>query len=67
MNPSLLLEYFIKICYAILFGFIIGLEREIHRHPGGICTHILVSVGSTIYTIVSFNVSNGDKGWNGGR
>ena len=62
MDQSLLLYYITKICYSILFGFIIGLEREINKRPGGVCTHILVSVGSTIYTIISYSITVGDKG-----
>jgi putative Mg2+ transporter-C (MgtC) family protein len=31
----------------------IGFEREIHEHPAGMRTHLLVSLGSAIFTILS--------------
>ena len=37
---------------AILTG-LIGLEREKHGYSAGLRTHMLVSVGSTLFTIVS--------------
>lgn len=38
---------------AIIFGAIIGLEREITHKPAGLRTHMLVCLGSCIFTIVS--------------
>jgi putative Mg2+ transporter-C (MgtC) family protein len=34
-------------------GAAIGFEREIHEHPAGMRTHLLVSLGSAIFTILS--------------
>jgi putative Mg2+ transporter-C (MgtC) family protein len=38
---------------AAVLGAGIGLEREIHEHPAGMRTHLLVSLGSGIFTILS--------------
>lgn len=38
---------------AVVLGGLIGLERELHGHPAGLRTHILVCVGSTVITLVS--------------
>ena len=51
-----LYDGFIKLLLALGLGAVVGIEREFHRHPGGLCTHILVTMGSTIYTIVSIKI-----------
>lgn len=38
---------------AFLLGALIGLERERHQRPAGLRTHILVSVASALFTMVS--------------
>lgn len=43
----------IRILAAILFGFGIGLERELTNKYAGLRTHILVCLGSCIFTILS--------------
>lgn len=43
----------LKLFLAAALGGLIGLEREIHDKPAGFRTHILVSVGSALYMIVS--------------
>ena len=48
----------IKSLLSILFSFILGLERELHTHPGGICTHTLVGLGSCLFTMISVNLKN---------
>jgi uncharacterized membrane protein YhiD involved in acid resistance len=53
-------EYFIisviKSSLSVLFSFIIGFERELHSHPGGICTHTLVGLGSCLFTMISVHL-----------
>jgi len=46
-------EIIIRILIAISLGFIIGLERELTNKSAGLRTHILVCLGSTIFTILS--------------
>jgi putative Mg2+ transporter-C (MgtC) family protein len=38
---------------ASVLGAAIGLEREIHAHPAGTRTHLLVSLGSGAFTVLS--------------
>ncbi|QLE42479.1 MgtC/SapB family protein [Nostoc sp. C052] len=40
-----------RLCVALLIGGIIGLERQIRRKPAGLRTHILVSLGSAMFTL----------------
>ncbi len=41
---------------AALCGGAIGLEREIHGHPAGLRTHILVALGAALATVVSLHM-----------
>ncbi|WP_455277392.1 MgtC/SapB family protein [[Eubacterium] cellulosolvens] len=47
-------ELIIRLLLALLLGALIGLERERGDKPAGLRTHILVSVGSAQFTILSF-------------
>ncbi|MGH2477770.1 MAG: MgtC/SapB family protein, partial [Candidatus Limnocylindrales bacterium] len=42
-----------RLLLAAVLGALIGLEREFHDHPAGMRTHLLVSVGSASFTILS--------------
>jgi putative Mg2+ transporter-C (MgtC) family protein len=42
-----------RLLAAAFFGAVIGLEREIHGHQAGMRTHMLVSLGSAIFTVLS--------------
>ncbi len=43
----------IRLVVSLIFGGLIGLERESHGRPAGFRTHILVCVGSTLVMLVS--------------
>jgi putative Mg2+ transporter-C (MgtC) family protein len=47
------LEITIKIGIIVLLSGVIGLDRELKHKPAGLKTHILVGLGSTIFTLVS--------------
>jgi putative Mg2+ transporter-C (MgtC) family protein len=42
----------LRMVIAAVLGAAIGLEREIHQHPAGMRTHLLVSLGAAAFTIV---------------
>jgi len=42
-----------RLLIAAVFGAAIGFEREIHDHPAGMRTHLLVALGSALFTVVS--------------
>jgi len=42
----------------MLFSFIIGFERELHSHPGGVMTHMLVGLGSCLFTMCSVHITD---------
>ena len=45
--------YALRLLVAAFLGALIGLEREIHEHPAGMRTHLLVSLGSAGFTVLS--------------
>jgi len=47
------LETIARLSLSLTLGGLIGLEREVLRKPAGLRTHILVALGSTLFTILS--------------
>ena len=47
------LELAFRLIVAAALGAAIGLEREVHEHPAGMRTHLLVSAGSAAFTVLS--------------
>ena len=47
------LTYAIRLLVAAILGAAVGLEREVHAHPAGMRTHLLVSLGSAGFTVLS--------------
>ena len=43
----------VRLLLAALFGAAVGFERELHGHPAGMRTHLLVSLGSALFTVLS--------------
>ncbi len=56
------IEIFLKILLSAVLGGIIGLEREISQKGVGLHTNILIAVGSTLFTILSFKLAELSKG-----
>jgi putative Mg2+ transporter-C (MgtC) family protein len=57
MAPSadlgLQVEVSLRLVIACLLGAAIGFEREIHAHPAGMRTHLLVSLGAAAFSVLS--------------
>ncbi|WP_138493865.1 MgtC/SapB family protein [Paenibacillus pinistramenti] len=51
MNPSL--EPAIKMVIALLFGLLIGIDRQLKQKPLGVKTSMVISIASCLITIVS--------------
>ena len=51
-----------RLVVAAVLGALIGLEREIHGHQAGVRTHMLVSLGSAIFTVLSIYGFSGVPG-----
>jgi putative Mg2+ transporter-C (MgtC) family protein len=49
------LDFAARLIVAAALGMLVGAEREIHGHPAGIRTHMLVALGSAIFTVMSIH------------
>jgi putative Mg2+ transporter-C (MgtC) family protein len=47
------LDMTVKILVIIILAGVVGLDRELRHKPAGTKTHILVGLGSTVFTIMS--------------
>jgi len=54
------LSSLIKLILSFIFSALLGIEREIRKKPAGLRTHILVGLGSTLFTILSYNAFPND-------
>ncbi len=53
---------FVKLLIAMILGLLIGAEREFHGKDAGIKTHALVTMGSTLFIIISLLIIESYKG-----
>ena len=53
MTSVLTPEIFESLLIAVALGAIVGIEREHAHRPAGLRTHMLVSLGSCLFTIMS--------------
>ena len=52
----------VRLLVAAALGLAIGFEREIHGHPAGLRTHMLVALGSALFTVLSIRGFLGEPG-----
>jgi putative Mg2+ transporter-C (MgtC) family protein len=55
MQTVLTLETFLALLLAVALGAIVGVEREVSHKPAGLRTHMLVSLGACLFTMMSTN------------
>jgi len=61
------LEVTLRLALAAVLGGAVGLERELREREAGLRTHLLVSVGAAVFTVVSaYGFSDFDYGARGG-
>ncbi len=56
---KIMMTILIRIGISLAAGFFLGLERQFHRQPAGLKTHILICVGSTLLMIISLLLAGG--------
>ncbi|WP_224956712.1 MgtC/SapB family protein [Geomonas subterranea] len=56
MGPEFDVHMLCRLMLASFLGGLIGLEREIHGRPAGFRTHLLVSLGSCLFSITSLEI-----------
>ncbi|MCG6137219.1 MAG: MgtC/SapB family protein [Nostoc sp. LLA-1] len=57
LAPDDLLNIIFRLCLALLFGAIIGIERQVKKKPAGLRTHMLVSLGSAMFIIIPLQLT----------
>src|SRR5215216_4789575 len=65
IDLTLQVDLAVRMLIAAVLGAAIGFEREIHEHPAGMRTHLLVSLGSAVFTelsIYAFSLSPAPNG-----
>ena len=55
IDAGLQLDLSLRLLVAAGLGLVIGFEREIHGHPAGLRTHMLVALGSGLFTVLSIH------------
>ncbi|KAF3888397.1 MULTISPECIES: MgtC/SapB family protein [Nostocales] len=41
-----------RLCFALLIGAIVGIERQLTHKPAGLRTHMLVSFGAALFSLI---------------
>lgn len=55
-------EIILELLFAACLSTIIGWDREARGQPAGLRTHILVAIGSCLFTALSMHAFSGDTG-----
>ena len=56
-TPNSMFDYITRIVVAAILGALIGLERDMHGRSAGLRTHLLLSMGAAVFTIMSLTIS----------
>jgi len=51
-------EIFFQLILAVIFGALIGFEREIKKKGAGLRTYSLVCLGSCLFSVIAFELGN---------
>lgn len=49
LNPGAMLDTFVSLTTAFVFGALIGLERQVRQRTAGLRTNTLVAVGAAVF------------------
>ena len=53
-------EILLRLVLSVVFGGLIGLEREVVHKPAGVRTHMLVCLGSALFVIITLDSIPGE-------
>lgn len=56
LDPMVWSDYGLKMVIALVLSGIVGLERHFHRKPAGLRTHMLVCIGSLVFTLLGMDL-----------
>ena len=49
-------EIILRLTLAMIFGAVIGFEREVNDHSAGLRTHMLTSLAAALFTVLTFEL-----------
>lgn len=55
-------ELVARLIISVLLGALVGFERQLSNKPAGIRTHMLVSLGACLFTVIAISNFKGDAG-----
>jgi putative Mg2+ transporter-C (MgtC) family protein len=56
-----------RLLLATAVGAMLGLEREVRFKAAGLRTHVLIALGSTVFTLMSYEIASDAQGADPGR
>jgi putative Mg2+ transporter-C (MgtC) family protein len=62
VDAGIPVDFVWRLTLAAAFGAVLGLEREYRRKPAGLRTHILIAVGSALFTVLSLEMTAHGEG-----
>ena len=57
----LIISFIVNVGVALVMGVVIGVERQIHQHPAGLRTNVLVCVGAALFVSLTRLMGDGDS------
>lgn len=59
-NVTTFVDDLIRLAIAILLGSIVGAERQLAGQSAGLRTHVMVALGSAVFTLAGISTAGGD-------
>jgi putative Mg2+ transporter-C (MgtC) family protein len=50
------LDALLRLLVAVVFGGVVGFDRELRSKPAGLRTHILISLAAALFTLITFEL-----------
>jgi putative Mg2+ transporter-C (MgtC) family protein len=50
------LDALMRLVIAVIFGGLVGFDRELRNKPAGLRTHILISLAAALFTLITFEL-----------
>jgi putative Mg2+ transporter-C (MgtC) family protein len=50
------MDALLRMLIAVIFGALVGFDRELRNKPAGLRTHILISLAAALFTLITFEL-----------
>lgn len=60
--PMTLTEIATRLCFAVVLGAVIGIDREIKARPAGLRTHMLTSLAAAVFSVIALEMYENLRG-----